>query len=389
MKRGKQLLLFCGLLVVCGCNANQSERNETTKEQTPLEQVATDEIASVTFSAVGDNLIHNTIYMYNEVGNGTYNFKDIYEHTNYLTSDADISYINQETICGGNELGLSSYPSFNSPYEILDAVHNSGFNWMASCSNHSMDAGEQGIINQLNYMKANYPEITVTGTHTSLEDSQKLQVIDKNGVNIGVLGYTYGLNGYTLPQGKEYLVDVIDKDKIKKDVERLSEISDVIVVSMHWGQEYMFSPNDEQKELAQYLSDLGVDVIIGEHPHVIQPMDYVTGKNGNQTLVIYSLGNFLSAQDQADSMLGGMARWTLEYNKTKKEVAFKNVEFWPTITYIRGNMEFYRTYVLKDYTNEEAKTHMLTTKYGQDVSREYFIKRVHEIMNDKIKIVYE
>ena len=383
----KKLLCVCmALVLLCACGS--STKDDHGEKQTNTEKTTKDEVVDVTFSAVGDNLIHGAIYYYNNDGNGHYEFKDIYEHTNYLTQNADISYINQETICGGTELGLSHYPSFNGPYEVLDAVNSAGFNWMAASSNHTMDAGTQGILNQLNYMKTHYPNITITGSHASEEDAKKLQIIEIKGVKFGVLGYTYGLNGYMLPEGKEYMIDLIDKDKIKKDVTALKKVSDVVVVSMHWGQEYQFAPNDEQKELAQFLSDLGVDVIIGEHPHVIQPMDYVTGKNGNKTLVIYSLGNFLSAQDQADNMLGGMARFTIQYNKTKKKTTIKDVEFWPTVTYIGGNFQSYRTYVLKDYTNELAATHTLTTYYQQDVTREYFINKVNAVMNDKVKIVY-
>lgn len=386
----KLLGIGMALLLLCGCGADTIEEEKKTKEPSKENSKTEekDEFIDVTFSAVGDNLIHGAIYYYNNDGNGNYNFNDIYQNTNYLTQDADISYINQETICGGTELGLSTYPSFNGPYEVLDAVHNAGFDWMAASSNHTMDAGIQGILNQTNYVKSKYPEMIITGSHATKEEANTPQVIEKKGVKFGVLGYTYGLNGYILPEGKEYMIDLIDKDKIKKDVEALNQISDVQVVSMHWGSEYQFAPNEEQKELAQYLSDLGVDVIIGEHPHVIQPMDYVTGKKGNNTLVIYSLGNFLSAQDDQDNMLGGMARWTIAYNKAKKEVAFKDVKFLPTVTYIGGNFEVYRTYALKDYTNDLAASHTLTTQYQQDVTREYFINKVNTVMNDKVDIIY-
>lgn len=374
------------MLLLCGCSNTVSEQKETANKKETI--TTKDEIVDVTFSAVGDNLIHGAIYHYNNDENGHYDFNDIYENTNYLTQNVDISYINQETICGGSELGLSTYPSFNGPYEVLDAVHNAGFDWMAASSNHTMDAGVQGIINQLNYIKTNFSDMKVTGSHATKEDAKTPQVIERKGVKFGILGYTYGLNGYVLPDGKEYMVDQIDKSKIKKDVEAIKKISDVIVVSMHWGSEHQFAPNNEQKELAQYLSDLGVDVIIGEHPHVIQPMDYVTGKKGNNTLVIYSLGNFLSAQDDQDNMLGGMARWTIEYNKTKKETTIKDVSFLPTVTYIGGNFEVYRTYALKDYTNELAASHTITNYYNQDVTREYFINKVNEVMNHKVDIVY-
>lgn len=380
----KILVLTLSLLLFSGCSTTKQDKN--IEEQ--AKNSSKDDIAEVSFSAVGDNLIHNSIYMYNAIGNDKYNFNDIYEHTIYLTQDADISYINQETICGGVELGLSSYPSFNGPVEVLDGVNSAGFNWIAASSNHTMDAGEQGIINQINNVKNNYSDTIITGSHRSQEEADQSQVIEKNGVRVGVLGYTYGLNGYVKPEGKDYLVDVIDKEKMKADLTKLDKVSDIIVVSMHWGDEYSFTVNDELRDLSQYLSDLGVDVIIGEHPHVIQPMDYVFGKDGNKTLVIYSLGNFLSAQDEADRMLGGMARFKIQYNKSNKEVEIKDVKFLPTITYIRGNMEFYRTYALKDYTNDIANTHMLNTNYGQDVSREYYINKVNEVMNDQVEIVY-
>ena len=114
---------------------------------------------------------------------------------------------------------MSHYPSFNGPYEVLDAVADAGFDWMAASSNHTLDAGVQGILNQLAYMKEHHPDIRVTGSHATREESEQLQVITREGVKFGILGYTYGLNGYVLPKGKEYMVDLIDKDKIKNDVE--------------------------------------------------------------------------------------------------------------------------------------------------------------------------
>ncbi|MCR0325919.1 CapA family protein [[Clostridium] innocuum] len=382
------IILGC-LLLTGGCSAKEvSKQNKTEKETPVAKSEVADDIRDVSFVAVGDNLIHGAIFYYNAKEDGTYDFKEIYEHTNSYTRKADIAYINQETICGGTELGLSHYPSFNGPYEVLDAVADAGFDWMAASSNHTLDAGTQGILNQLEYMKKHHPDIKVTGSHATKEESEQLQVITRNDVRFGILGYTYGLNGYVLPKGKEFMIDLIEKDKIRSDVEKLKKVSDVQIVSMHWGTEYSFEPNEEQKELAQLLSDLGVDVIIGEHPHVIQPMDYVIGKDGNKTLVIYSLGNFLSAQDDHENMLGGMARWTLSYNKANGDISFKNVEFLPTVTHIEGNFSFFRTYALKDYTNELAARHTLTTQYQQDNTREYYISLTNKVMNDKVKIVY-
>lgn len=379
----KKIMLSLCCLLLFACSSEDS--NKVTKKK---EAVKKDEIVNASFLAVGDNLIHGAIYYYNQTGPNTYAFDDIYEHTNYLTQAADVSYINFETICAGTELELSSYPTFNGPFEVIDAVHNAGFDWLSGASNHTFDRGEDGIIAQLNYVRSHFPDMIVSGIHDTQEDANKSIVLNSNGMKIGVLDYTYGLNGSQLPQGKEYLVDLIDEDKMKADMDKLKKVSDVQIVSIHWGEEYQFEPNDSQTKLAQYLSDLGVDVIIGTHPHVIQPMDYIVGKDGNETLVMYSLGNFLSAQDVNYRMLGGMATWNIEYNKTKDKVSFKDVKFLPTVTQIEGNYSFFRTYVLKDYNDELASKHTLRLQEGQTISRQYFIDLVNEVMNDKIEIEY-
>ncbi|NBK98278.1 MAG: CapA family protein [Erysipelotrichia bacterium] len=382
----KWLVLLCCLLL-SACSATTSDKDSESKEVKHVESKE-DEIINASFLAVGDNLIHGAIYYYNQKADGSYFFNDIYEHTNEYTSSADLAYINFETICAGTELGLSSYPTFNGPTEVIDAVHSAGFDWLSGASNHTFDRGEAGILTELNYIRNNFPDMSITGIHDSKEDAQKSVVLDVNGLKVGVLDYTYGLNGFTLPENKEYLVDLIDKDKMKSDMAKLTKVSDIQMVSMHWGEEYQFVPNATQQELAQYLSDLGVDVIIGTHPHVIQPMDYITGKEGNETLVMYSLGNFLSAQDVNYRMLGGMATWCIEYNKTKDKLVFKEVKFLPTITQIEGDYSFYRTYALKDWNDELATRHTLRVKEGQEVSRQYYINLVNQVMNDKIEIVY-
>lgn len=372
-------LFLAMLLFLCSCSP---------KIKTPIveDEAVEDDIVEVSFSAVGDNLIHNSIYLGNEDGNGGYNFDSVYSKTKFLTNDADISYINLETLCAGASLGLSNYPAFNGPTQVLDALVNAGFNWLSAASNHSFDRGEEGVIAQLEYMKK-YPEVTISGMSDNAT-SGNVQVIEKNGLKVGVASYTYGLNGYVLPEDKEYLVSLTDKEVIASDIEKMKVISDIQVVSMHWGSEYQFKQNEEQEELAQFLSDLGVDVIIGAHPHVIQPVTYLTGKEGNETLVIYSLGNFVSAQHDAYNMLGLMGRWKISYNKATDEWQFKDVEFWPTITAITDNFETYHTYVLKDYTDELAKEHSLTLFKNQDVSRQYFIDLVDSVVGDEVNVIY-
>lgn len=374
----KLLICLCMMVFICSC----------VKDKNSKEVENEDDIVEASFLAVGDNIVHSTIYKYNKVGDGQYYFDDIFQNTNDLVKSVDLAYINMETLCAGKELKLSNYPRFNGPVEMIDAVKNAGFDWLSGASNHSMDRGEKGILTQLEYVHSHYPELTMTGLHDSWEDANECVVLNVNGLRIGVLDYTYGLNGLEVPYGKEYLVDLIDKDKMKKDMDKINAVSDVQFVSIHWGLEYHFEPSDQQKDLAQYLSDLGAEVIIGTHPHVIQPIEYLTGKEGNQTLVMYSLGNFLSAQDQGDCMLGGMMMWKLQYNYTKDILCFKDVQFLPTVTQMENGFKMYRTYALKDWTDELAQRHTLA-KRGQKVSRQYYIDLAKEVVGDQVEIIYE
>lgn len=381
--------LLIALMLLVGCSETVKEevvQPPIVKEDEPKQEVQGDSV--VTFVAVGDNLIHGAIYYDSEVRHdGAYEFDEVYENTNSLTQNADVAYVNQETILGGSELTLSHYPRFNSPHEVGEALVNAGFDWVASSSNHSLDRFEEGIVSCLNFWDQ-YPGVVTTGLNRSEEERQTPKFIERNGVKFGVLGYTYGTNGIDLPVGKEYLVNLIDAKRISEDIKNLEGQCDSIMVSMHWGNEYWSEPSEEQLELAQMMADLGVDVIIGEHPHVIQPMDWVEGKDGHQTLVIYSLGNFLSAQDVDFRMLGGMASWSMRMNGESGEVSVENVKFYPTITHFNAPFTKFKTYFLKDYTEELAATHGLNGYEGQLVTREKFVSYVDEVMNDKFEIVY-
>lgn len=369
-------------VLLAGCAQNAPVQQEQPEE----EKVIIEKDREVSFLAAGDNLIHGLIYYSGDQGDGSYSFDRMYERVSDEISSADIAYLNQETICGGTQLGLQSYPTFNSPYEILDSVAAAGFDWISTSSNHSMDVGEEGILSQLSHLEE-LPQLIQTGTNASADEAKEYKVIEKNGVKIGLLSYTYGLNGFALPDGKEYLVNLIDEDRIREDMKALNQISDVQVVSMHWGVEYQFEENEEQRALAQLLSDEGADVIIGTHPHVLQPMEVLKGEEGNETLVMYSLGNFVSAQDVNSRMLGGMAKWTLVYHPSDKSVSFKNICFEPTVMYFDPSGTDVQVYPLSEYTDDTGASHYLSA-YGQDMSKQYFIDLVREIMGNTVELVY-
>ena len=369
-------------VLLAGCAQNAPVQQEQPEE----EKVIIEKDREVSFLAAGDNLIHGLIYYSGDQGDGSYSFDRMYERVSDEISSADIAYLNQETICGGTQLGLQSYPTFNSPYEILDSVAAAGFDWISTSSNHSMDVGEEGILSQLSHLEE-LPQLIQTGTNESADEAKEYKVIEKNGVKIGLLSYTYGLNGFALPDGKEYLVNLIDEDRIREDMKALNQISDVQVVRMHWGVEYQFEENEEQRALAQLLSDEGADVIIGTHPHVLQPMEVLKGEEGNETLVMYSLGNFVSAQDVNSRMLGGMAKWTLVYHPSDKSVSFKNICFEPTVMYFDPSGTDVQVYPLSEYTDDTGASHYLSA-YGQDMSKQYFIDLVKEIMGNTVELVY-
>ncbi len=385
----KLIVILSAFLLLSGCSrAVESVDVPEIKEpeaEMPIEEPEPDRI--VDFIAVGDNLIHGAIYYDSEVRHQGYEFDELYEEIKPYVQAADVAYINQETILGGTELGLSHYPMFNSPQEIGTALVNTGFDWIASSSNHSMDKFEEGIISSENFWEQ-YPEIVTTGLNRTEEERYQDKFIERNGVKFGVLGYTYGTNGIPLPEGKDYLVNIYSEERLREDVEALQGKCDAILVSMHWGIEYSTIPSEEQRYFAQLLADLGVAVVIGEHPHVIQPMEWVEGKNGNQTLVIYSLGNFMSAQDGDLNMLGGMASWSIRKNGKTGAISIENVKFYPTVTHFEPVFTKFKSYLLKDYTDELASQHGLNGYAGQMITRQFFIDAVNEIMNDQFEIIY-
>lgn len=249
---------------------------------------------------VGDALIHSDVYNDALQSDGSYDFKPMLELTKPITTKYDLAYYNQETILGGVSLGLSNYPRFNSPQEVGDAFIDSGFNLVSLASNHTMDKNEEGVLSSLAYWKSK-KNVYTAGSYTSFEDRDKVVIKEINGIKYAFLSYTTVTNGLTPPIGKEYLDNVYSEELAKADIERVRDKVDVVMVAMHWGVEYSNEVSTEQEKIANYLSGLGVDIIIGSHPHVIEPVDFIS-----KTLVIYSLGNYISDQEGTDRLIGLM-----------------------------------------------------------------------------------
>lgn len=283
---------------------------------------------SLSLVMAGDALLHTPVYtdaqkVDSSTGAITYNFAKMFAPIAPLIARYDLAFYNQETILGGTELGLSSYPSFNSPQEFGDTMLSLGFNLISLANNHTLDKGERGVRTMLAYWHTKEAEsiarampITIAGSYASQEDRDKPRIYEKNGITYALLAYTYGTNGIPIPKGKEYLVNVYTKDMLIRDVKALRDKVDLLLVSMHWGIEYDFAPSKEQREFAALLASLGVDIVIGNHPHVIQPIE----KIGN-TLVIYSHGNLISAQKGINKRVGMLTSVRIHLFDTKKREA--------------------------------------------------------------------
>lgn len=306
--------------------------------------------------AIGDILLHDEVYEDADTGTG-YDFSDMFASVKDILSNPDFTIANQESIAAGSDLGLSSYPSFNSPYEISDTLQDVGIDLVTLANNHSLDKGEKGILRAIDYYnKIGMPYV---GINKNIEDAKRDRIIEVNGITIGFLSYTYGTNGIPIPDGKDYLVNYLDDQKITQDIKGLRGKVDLILINAHWGLEYKRTPSDEQRRLAKLMAEAGADIIIGHHPHVLQPIEWVE-TDKHKTLVVYSLGNFISGQQNDYRDIGGMV--TIKINKKSSAkgaiTTVSDVTFTPTYVTNQNDHDFR----IKPFANEEVFGQNKTTK---------------------------
>ena len=310
----------------------------------------------------GDALIHDKLYNAYKTNNG-YDFKPIFTYLKDYLKDYELAYYNQETILGGSEIGLSSYPAFNSPYEVGDALIDTGFNLVSLATNHTLDRGEKAILNSINYWKDK--EVLTSGSYSSFEDKEEIRIKEKNHIKYTLLNYTYGTNGIPIPNGKEYLVNIWPctgtnpdndskyqeyKTKVLEDIQKVRDKVDLLIVAMHWGVEYTHTPTSYQIDMANFLSENGVDIIIGTHPHVIMPVTFI-----NNTLVIYSLGNMLSAQEtKVDNNTTIGLLTSIKITKENNNIKLSDLNNELIFTYY----ENYTNFKIIPFSNPDIKTYL-------------------------------
>ncbi len=332
-----------------------AEQTATGDEEDATAQ-ATEETASepvtVSLIAYGDNLLHKGISEYSQLADGSYDFTSIYTDISDEASAADIAIINEEVVIGGVDLGITGYPNFNAPFEVVGALVNAGFDCLTLATNHVLDKGSDGVISMLNYIDTYYPDLVTTGAYLTAEEQNVIVVMEVSGIRIALLNYTYGLNGHS---SSAVYVNMLDETTVLADVEKAKAVADYIVVLPHWGEENQLTQNDEQRALAQSLANAGVDLIIGTHPHVVQPVEVLTGTDGNETIVYYSLGNLVSLQHVTANMLGGVAEVNLTFQDG--ELIATDFDYSFVVTQWDENHAGTHVYNWEDYTPELAAAH--------------------------------
>ena len=340
---------------------SESKPDSVTEIQTELivESETISEAKTISISMVGDILLHTPVEQASLQEDGSYCYEAIFAHLKEDIAAADLAIVNQEVILGGEELGVSGYPAFNAPFSVGDALVEAGFDVICHGTNHALDKGKKGLLNCISYWEENYPDVAVLGIHDSQEAQDNIYIYEQGDFSIAILNYTYGTNGIPLPEDMPYAVDLLQEEQVIEDIRKAEELADFTIVCPHWGTEYQLVQSAAQEKWAQIFAENGVDLVIGTHPHVIQPIEWVTDeKTGHEMLVYYSLGNFVnwtseSGNGIANRMVGGMAQVTLTREDGEITISEYGVE--PVVCHLEQGVNGVTVYKLEDYTEELAK----------------------------------
>ena len=316
-----------------------------------------------TIIMVGDVLLHTPVEESCLQEDGGYDYASLFARTKDEIQAADLALVNQEVIIGGADLGISGYPCFNADFSLCDSLAETGFDVICHATNHAMDKGRAGLVNCAEYWKNKYPQITVLGIHDTADTSTSCGadpvILELPDMRIAVLNYTYGTNGISLPEDMPYAVDLLDEEQVAADIQKAEELADFTIVCPHWGTEYRLTPDASQEKWTKIFAENGADLVLGTHPHVIEPIEWVTDEESDQEmLVYYSLGNFVNwtsgtGEGVANRMVGGMAEVTITRNDDG-EVEIADYGVRPLVSHVTAGPGGVTTYFLEDYSEELA-----------------------------------
>lgn len=375
------LVVVLIISITVGMNISKRAKAEAAKEKAEQERLALEkeqEENTIELLAVGDNIAHQTIREVGMTEYGPWNYDSVYQYVKEDVEAADLALVTQETIFVEDREDVSGYPSFGTPPELGDALVNTGFDVIASATNHALDKGTDSIEYTLNWWEENHPDIPVLGLYDSQEASEEIPIISCKDLKLAMLDYTYSLNGLELPSGQEYMVDVFDEEKAREDIRQAKELADVVIVVMHVGNEYEQDVDQETQEWTDIFLEEGVDIVIGSHPHVVRTMETLTGEDGHKMLVYYSLGNFTSTQTDLPSLMGAMAKITVRKNIETGEIEIPEHEFIPLLMYYNKEIPQAAIYKLEDYPQELIQEHFVYEENPEEFSLEYYQKLFEE-----------
>lgn len=303
-------------------------------------KIEIDSVVVVKIAVVGDLMCHSPQFNYAKVSKDSFDFNPVYRYIKENLENADFTFGNLETVIGEKGSTYLGYPRFKSPKDYVTALAQNGFDFLCFANNHTLDQGEQGVLNTIRTLNEN--NIGYTGAFNSQSDRDSIRILKLNGIKIALLAYSYGTNGSVIPKGKDYLINLIDYNLIEKDIHSAKQNgAEIVLVNFHFGNEYQRFPSDYQKEVVKKTIEFGADLITASHPHVIQPIEFykTNGATLDSGIAAYSLGNFISNQRQRYTDAGVILYLILEKNLNTKKIALKSVEYLPTWVF-KGKTEF-------------------------------------------------
>ena len=328
--------------------------------------------SELTLYAVGDVLLHQNVYGSGMFEDGSRNYDHLFAHVKADIEPADIAVVEQETILAGESFGFQGFPTFNGPQEVIDAEVAAGFDVAIHANNHAMDQGLAGIQSELAYWREHYPQITVTGIYDNEADYERVSIVEKNGRRVAILSYTATTNGIALPDGAPWAVRMLSESRIEQDVALAREAgADVIVAFPHCGTEYAEAADSVQRYWAGLLADQGADAVICDHPHVIQPFEWLDASDGRRVPCFWSTGNFVSGQLLKETMVEGMAKLTFAFGDDGAQVKACGMEI---LVDHKAEGTNFSVYPLRDYTEELASQNLIRYCDGcSDFSRQWCV----------------
>ena len=307
---------------------------------------AIDTINTVKISFVGDLMCHTPQMKYAEISADSFDFNPVFDSIKQYFRNSDLICGNLETTISGKKEKYSGYPRFNAPLQFLEGIKQTGFNFLFTSNNHSFDRGKKGVLATLEKIKEF--GINSSGTYSSQKERDSIKILDVNGFKFGFLSYTYGLNGYSLPKDEKYLVNLIDTTAIKNDIQNYrSKNPDLILVYFHFGDEYSRKPSTFQKSIVNKTLEYGADIIIGSHPHVVQPTEIIPNPKSKlgKSVVAYSLGNFISNQRWRYSDAGEILNISISKNILTDSCWLDDLSIVPTWVF-KGKTDSLNQYII-------------------------------------------